>query len=537
MNASPDTIPGSGSSGQTASAPLSRRSFILLYVALMVAMLLGALDQTIFSTALPTIVGELHGLEHMAWVTTAYILAATVVMPLYGKLGDLLGRRNVFIAAIGLFTVGSAVAALADTMGTLITGRAIQGLGGGGLMILAQAIIADLVPARDRAKYMAPIGAVFGLSSVVGPILGGWFTDEHSWRWALWMNVPLGLLAIAVALIALRLPKPTGEVNVDYWGSGLLIGATSCTVLVATWGGTEYDWTSSTIVGLAIGAAAGWVAFVLVERRAVEPVIPPKLFRNRTFVITTMVGMITAGIGMFAIIAYLPTYLQMVYGTSATESGLMLLPMIGGLMATAMLSGTVVSRIGRLKMMLVVGTAVVAAAALLLSTIDTSTSLWLLCSYLLLAGAGLGLLMQNLVLAAQDEFNAREVGTVTSSNNFFREIGASLGTAVIGSVFASRLADHLTASAAEGALGQVEDVRAITPSVVRELPDAARETIVNAYADSLVPLFGYLIPLFLLSSVLTLFLKDKELASGAPLSKEPEGNVSPRETAGHVRSL
>lgn len=530
MNAIPDPISGlvreSGSSGETARAPMSKRSFILVYVALMVAMLLGALDQTIFSTALPTIVGELHGLEHMAWVTTAYILAATVVMPLYGKLGDLLGRQNVFIAAIGLFTVGSTVAALADTMGTLITGRAIQGLGGGGLMILAQAIIADLVPARERAKYMAPIGAVFGLSSVVGPILGGWLTDEYSWRWALWLNVPLGVLAIAVALFALRLPKPTGEVNVDYWGSGLLIVATTCTVLVATWGGNDYAWTSFTIIGLAVVAAVGSVVFVMVERRVIEPVIPLRLFRNRTFAITTLVGMVTVGVGMFAIVGYLPTYLQMVYGISATESGLLLLPMIGGLLVTAMFSSTIASRIGRLKAVLVVGTVVVAVAAWLLSTIDVDTSLWVLCGYLLVAGAGLGLLMQNLVLAAQNEFHSREVGTVTSSNNFFREIGASLGTAVMGSVFASRLAEHLAESAAAGLLDEIDDVSSITPSLVRELPEATREIVVNAYADSLIPLFGYLIPLFLLGSVLTLLMKDKELGSGTPRSDEPRRSRS-----------
>lgn len=508
-------MPESTALPETAKASLNKRSFVLVYVALMVAMLLAALDQTIFSTALPTIVGELHGLEHMAWVTTAYILAATVVMPLYGKLGDLLGRRNVFIAAIGLFTLGSVVAALAQSMGMLVTGRAVQGLGGGGLMILAQAIIADLVPARDRARYMAPIGVVFGLSSVVGPILGGWFTDQHSWRWALWMNVPLGILAIAVALIALQLPKPTGQVNVDYWGSALLIIATSCTVLVATWGGTRYEWTSPAIIALAAGAAISWLAFLLVERRAVEPVIPPRMFRNRTFVITTLVGMITAGIGMFAIIAYLPTYLQMVYGTSATESGLLLLPMIAGLMLTATISGSIISKIGRVKALLVVGTAVVAVAAWLLSTIDIATPLWILCCFMAVAGAGIGLLMQTLVLAAQNEFPAHEVGTVTSSNNFFREIGASLGTAVIGSIFASRLADHLATSAAAGALGAVDDVRAITPGIVRQLPSAVRDTIITAYADSLIPLFGYLIPLFLAGWALTFFLKDKALGSTA----------------------
>lgn len=506
--------PGGGTTGTRTT----KRSFVMVYAALMVAMLLAALDQTIFSTALPTIVGELHGLEHMAWVTTAYILAATIVMPLYGKFGDLLGRKPVFLTAISLFTLGSVLAAMAQDMTVLVIGRAVQGLGGGGLMILAQAIIADMVPPRDRAKYLAPIGVVFAFSSVAGPILGGWFTDALSWRWALWMNVPLGVLAIMIALVALRLPKRGGRVDIDYWGSALLIAATTCTVLVATWGGTHYAWTSSVILGLSAGAAVAWIAFVLVERRASEPVMPLKLFRNRTFVITTVVGMLTAGIGMFAIIGYLPTYLQMVYSVSATESGLLLLPMIAGLMLTATSSGTLISRLGRVKAILVTGTAIVAVAAGLLATIGTGTPLWVLCGYLALAGAGLGLLMQTLVLAAQNEFAAEEVGTVTSSNNFFREVGASLGTAVIGSMFASRLADRLTEQTGPGQLG---DIQGLTPAVVHALPAAAQEAVVNAYADSLVPLFGYLVPVFALGWLLTLFLKDKVL-EGQGVVRNPE---------------
>lgn len=507
-----------------ASRP-SRSGFILVYAALLTAMLLASLDQMIFSTALPTIVGELNGLEHMAWVTTAYILAATVVMPLYGKLGDLFGRRLIFIAAIGLFTLGSVVAALSQDMSMLIAGRAVQGLGGGGLMILAQAIIADLVPARERGKYMAPMGAVFGLSAVIGPILGGWLTDEHSWRWALWINVPLGLIAIVVAVVALRIPRPTGTVTIDYAGSALLIIATVCTVLVGTWGGTEYDWTSGTIISLAIAAIAAWIAFIVVERRVAEPVIPPRLFTNRTFVITTVVGMLTAGIGMFAIVGYLPTFLQMAHGVSATESGLLLLPLVGGLMLTASVSGILISRLGRIQPMPIIGTAVVALSAWLLSRIDATTSMTEVCIYLAIAGAGLGLLIQTLVLAAQNEFPAHIVGTVTSSNNYFREVGATLGTAVIGSIFATRLTDRLTESAAalpDGALG---NVRALTPSIVEQLPAEAQSTVVTAYTDSLIPLFGYLIPVFILGFLLTLFLRDKPLSTGASEREQTAGTI------------
>jgi EmrB/QacA subfamily drug resistance transporter len=351
------------------SSPLPRH-FGLIFAGLMTAMLLSALDQTIVSTALPTIVGELNGVKHMAWVTTAYILAATIGMPVYGRLGDLVGRKSLFLGAITVFIAGSAVAGAAQNMTLLILGRGIQGLGGGGLMITSQAIIADLVPPRQRARYMAPIGAVFGLASVVGPLLGGWFTDHADWRWAFWINLPLGVVALAVCAFALRLPRKAAKAAIDYPGITLMAAAVTCTVLFASWGGTEYAWSDPVILGLAAGALAAWALFFLVESRVAEPVIPLRIFRSRIFNISTLIGMIVIGIGMFAIIGYMPTYLQMVYGKSATESGLLLIPMVVGIMATAIPSGQIIGRTGRYKVWPVAGTLIVGLTAFLMSTLE-----------------------------------------------------------------------------------------------------------------------------------------------------------------------
>ncbi|HWS37680.1 MAG TPA: MDR family MFS transporter [Actinoplanes sp.] len=486
-------------------------NFLLVYVALLVAMLLGSLDQTIFSTALPTIVGELHGLEHMAWVTTAYILAATIGMPVYGKLGDLIGHKVVFIAAIGFFVAGSIVAALAGGMTALIAGRALQGLGGGGLMIISQSIVADLVPPRERAKFLAPMGAVFGIAAVAGPLLGGWFTDQHSWRWAFWINVPLGAIAIGVALFALRLPRKELTARLDYVGTALMAAAVTCTVLFATWGGTEYDWSDPIIIGLGIAAVATWTAFLLTQRTAAEPIIPLHLFRNPIFVVATVLGMLVVGVAMFAIVGYMPTYLQMVYGVSATESGLLMLPMVVGIMATALTSGALLGRTGRYKIYPIAGTVLLIIFAALLSQVTTTTALWVIGAYLVIAGAGIGLMMQTLVLAVQNAFPHSEVGTVTSANNFFREIGATLGTAIVGAVFASRLTDRLATALPAG--GGSADSHSLTPAAVRALPDGVRDAVVTAYADALVPIFGYLIPVLVVGLVLAFALKEKPLAT------------------------
>lgn len=359
----------------------------------------------------------------------------------------------------------------------LIMGRAVQGLGGGGLMITSQAIIAELVPPRQCARFMAPMGAVFGVSAVAGPLLGGWFTDAVSWRWCLWINLPVGAAALTVAAFALRTPRKSVKVTIDYLGILLMAVAVAATVLVADWGGNEYGWTDPVILGLAAGAVVVWVVFFFSQSRAVEPIVPLRLFRSRIFNIATLVGLIVVGIGMFVVVAYLPTYLQMVYGVSATESGLLLLPMVIGLMSTSMISGQLISRTGRYKIYPILGSLPVTTTAVLLSTMCADTPVALLCGYTFLLGAGVGLVMQNLVLAVQDAFPPSDVGTATSANNFFREIGATIGTAVVGAAFAQRLTDQLSTRLSSSNFHALGDTNSLTPALVHSLPERLRASV------------------------------------------------------------
>jgi EmrB/QacA subfamily drug resistance transporter len=492
----------------------SKRGIWLVFSGLMVAMLLASLDQTIFSTALPTIVGELDGVDHMLWVTTAYILASTIMMPVYGKVGDLIGRKSIFIAAISLFMAGSVIGGVADSMTVLIIGRAVQGLGGGGLMILSQAIIADIVPARERGRYMGIMGAVFALSSVAGPLLGGFFTEGIGWRWAFWMNLPLGVLAIAAAVFFLHLPHhDRARPKIDVAGIMLLGIASAALVLTSVWGGTTYAWGSTVILGLIALTVLAVVGFVAVEQRAAEPVMPLRMFRERNFNLTTAAGLII-GVAMFGALAYMPTYLQMVTGAGATEAGLLMIPMMGGLLVTSTLSGQAVSRTGRYKVFPMVGTLVTGLGLALLSTMDAGTPIVLTCTYLAVMGVGLGLAMQILILIVQNTFPAREVGTATAANNYFRQIGASLGSAVVGTIFASRLSDLLSGSTATGATGGgVGDANSLTPEAVHQLPAAVQDVIVNAYSDALTPVFLYLVPLLGVAAVLLAFVTEKPLAT------------------------
>ena len=497
---------------QPVADPAMKRNILLVFAGLMVTMLLASLDQTIFSTALPTIVGELDGVDHMLWVTTAYILASTIMLPVYGKLGDLIGRKGLFIGAIALFIAGSIVGGLADSMSWLIAGRAIQGLGGGGLMILSQAIIADVVPARERGKYMGIMGGVFALSSVAGPLLGGWFTEGIGWRWAFWMNIPLGILAIVSAVVFLKLPKVAHDKpRIDFTGMGLLAIASTCLVLVTTWGGTTYDWDSLVIAGLIAGFVVAGIAFVMVERKAAEPIMPLHLFKDRNFNLTTIAGLIT-GIAMFGALAYLPTYLQMVTGVNATEAGLLMIPMMAALLVSSIVSGQLVSRTGRYKWLPIVGTSIVAVALALMSTMTPTLPIWILCSFLALMGLGLGMSMQILILIVQNSFPVREVGTATASNNYFRQIGASLGAAIVGSLFVARLTDLLAERMPAGAAAGGES-NSFTPAIVRDLPAAVRDVIVGSYNDALTPVFLYMVPLVIVAAILLCFVKEKPLAT------------------------
>jgi len=491
----------------------TRRHILLVFAGLMVTMLLASLDQMIFSTALPTIVGELDGVNHMLWVTTAYILASTITLPVYGKLGDLIGRKGLFITAIAIFMVGSVIGGLAHNMTWLIAGRAVQGLGGGGLLILAQAIIADVVPARQRGKYMGIMGGVFAISSVAGPLLGGWFTDSIGWRWAFWMNIPLGILAITSAAFFLRLPKNTNRnPSIDVAGISLLAVASTCLVLMTTWGGNTYDWNSPVIIGLILGAIVAGISFVVVERRAAEPIMPLHLFRQRNFNLTTVVGLII-GVAMFGALAYLPTYLQMVTGANATQAGLLIIPLMAALLITSIVSGQLVSKTGRYKWFPITGMVLVGISLFLLSTMTPTLAVWIICGYLAIMGLGLGMSMQILILIVQNTFPVTEVGTATASNNYFRQIGASLGSAIVGSLFVAKLTQLLGERLPAGGTSAEGGNNSLTPAVVRDLPQALHDVIVGAYNDALTPVFLYMVPLVVVGLILLFFVVEKPLAT------------------------
>jgi len=493
----------------------------LLFASLMVVMLLASLSQTILSTALPTIVGDLGGVDHMSWVITGFILASTVMMPVYGRISDLLGRKPVLIAAIVLFIAGSALGAAAGTMSWLITARVVQGLGGGGLMILAQTSIADVVPARERGKYMGVMGAVFAVSSVAGPLLGGWITEGPGWRWAFSFNIPLGILAIIAVAVFLKLPRRPREERerIDYLGMILLAGATTCLILVCTWGGTQYDWNSPQILLLCATTLAGAIAFVIAETRASSPVIPLSLFKDRNFTLTTVSGL-AVGVAMFGAIGYMPTYIQMVRGVDATQAGLLMTPMMASLLITSIVSGQIVSRTGRYKLFPLVGMVIMGIGLWLLSTLEVSDSTVRMCVFLAVFGAGIGLSMQILVLIVQNSVPNRIVGTATASSNFFRQVGATVGSAVVGSLFISRLKDLLAENLPKipGKSAGAMDANSFTPQSVHGLPAMFRDPVIQSYNDALLPIFLFMIPLAVLAFVLLLFVEEKPLATRVDLS-------------------
>ncbi|WP_082462531.1 MDR family MFS transporter [Agromyces sp. Leaf222] len=497
---------------------LTQRRIWIIFSALIAGMLLSSLDQTIVSTAMPTIVGELGGVEHQAWITTAYLLATTIVMPIYGKFGDVLGRRNLFLIAIALFTVASVGAAFAPTFWAFVAFRAMQGLGGGGLMILSQAIIADIVPASERGKYMGPLGAIFGLSAVAGPLLGGYFVDHLTWQWAFYINIPIGIAAFAIAWFTLTLPSKKAEKKVDVLGVMLLSAATVCLIFFTDFGGNAaHGWDAIETWAWGVGLLAAATAFVVVEARAEDPIIPLSLFKNPVFVNATAIGF-TLGIGMFSAIAFVPTFLQMSSGASATASGLLMLPMMAGMMGTSIWSGIAISRSGRYRAYPIAGTLVTALAMLAMTSLSADTPIWLICVYLFVFGAGLGLIMQVVVLVVQNAVPPTQVGTATSTNNYFREVGASLGVAIFGAMFATRLSENLTkifTDAGASAAQAGDAMSTLDPQKLSELPDPVRDSIVTAYADSLAPVFWYLIPFILAAFVLALFLKQIPLSDEA----------------------
>ncbi|MEU6216397.1 MDR family MFS transporter [Streptomyces sp. NPDC047022] len=480
--------------------------------ALLLGMLLAALDQTIVSTALPTIVSDLGGLQHLSWVVTAYLLASTAATPLWGKLGDQYGRKKLFQAAIVIFLIGSALCGMAENMSELIAFRALQGLGGGGLIVLSMAIVGDIVPPRERGRYQGLFGAVFGTTSVLGPLLGGLLTQHLSWRWVFYVNLPVGIVALAVIATVLRIPHKRARHVIDYLGTFLIASVATCLVLVASLGGTTWSWGSPQIIGLAVAAAVLLAAFVLVEQGAAEPVIPLRLFRVRTFTLSAVISFIV-GFAMFGAMTYLPTFLQVVHGITPTMSGVHMLPMVFGMLLSTTGSGQIVSRTGRWKVFPVAGTGITTIGLLLLHKLDEFSGNAEMSFSFFVFGVGLGLVIQVLVLIVQNAVGYEDLGVATSGATFFRSIGASFGVAIFGTLFASSLGHNLVQALAGSRLPAAVTPGSLEadPRGVVALPVTVRPAVLHAFSDSITDVFLYAAPVALLGFVLAWFLREDKL--------------------------
>jgi EmrB/QacA subfamily drug resistance transporter len=503
-------------------------SLRLVFGGLLLVMFLAALDQTIVATALPTIVGDLGGLDHISWVVTAYLLAQTVVTPLYGKLGDMYGRKIVLQGALIIFLIGSALCGLSQNLDELIAFRALQGLGGGGLMVSAQAAIGDVVPPRERGRYVGLFGAVFGLASVAGPLLGGFLTTNLSWRWIFYVNLPLGIVAMFV--LAATLPSVAERVhhNIDYIGTGLLAVGLSSIVLLASLGGVSFGWGSAEIIGLAVAGVVFLAAFLWFERRASEPVLPPRLLSNRVFVVTGAVGFIV-GFALFGAITYLPLFLQVVKGASPTGSGLQLLPLMGGLLITSIASGQVITRTGHYKPFPIAGTAVMALGLYLLSTMDTTVSHEAIIGFMFVLGLGLGLVMQVLVLAVQNAVDYSDLGVATSGATLFRSMGGALGTAVLGAIFANRLTSELKSALPAGAAAHAPSGGEVNPQQIKHLPAALHAGYLHAFTSSLSSVFIVAAIIALAAFVLSWFIRELPLRETIGTGDLVDTYASPRD--------
>ncbi|RKN12082.1 MDR family MFS transporter [Streptomyces radicis] len=497
---------------ESATAAPSRGALWLSLSALLLGMFLAALDQTIVATALPTIVSDLGGLDHLSWVVTAYLLASTAGTPLWGKLGDQYGRKKLFQTAIVIFLIGSALCGVAQNMPELIGFRFLQGLGGGGLIVLSMAIVGDLVPPRERGRYQGLFGAVFGATSVLGPLLGGLFVDHLSWRWVFYVNLPVGAVALAVIAAVLHLPGRPRRHRIDYAGTLLVAAVAGALVVIASLGGTTWAWDSWQVIGLAVLAACGLVAFVRVERRAAEPVLPLALFRIRTFTLCCAIAFVV-GFAMFGGMTYLPTFLQVVHGISPTLSGVHLLPMVFGLLLASTGSGQLISRTGRWKVFPVLGTAVTAIGLFLLHNLDENSGDLDMGLSFAVFGLGIGMVLQVLVLAVQNAVDYGDLGVATSGVTFFRSIGAAFGVAVLGTVFTTRLEHRLTTELRGVPLPRGVSVDSLLsdPRGIGALPDRIRHRVITSYSDGITDVFLYAIPVVVLAHALAWPLREDPL--------------------------